>query len=447
LASRAFLVKVGVAVIPRFRPIVNVVIAPQTTEAKGGLFGTPPPAASTGQLPSSAAAAPFSPFFPSAQAQTPPDSGLFGAKPQSPADGRKESDDKQAKERAAAEQTRAEQEKEQRVRETREAELKARIEAERKEAERREAEKREAERREAERREAERKEAERKETERREAERKEAERREAERREAARKEADLRAAAEREAAKKEREKREREMVKRQAEEVKAAQRDIARFKAAEQKAQEREAMIRRNVEQEVTKRKSMDDEDEEQSTSSSKGKFKAPKLPQTEEPPLRIEELLTGLEEHRPPRSTPGVSKKPLIDEDELLISSARLAAHTLSQRRLFDRDMPQSLASSWSSSRSSPYMSQSYEPSTTSAADGGRAFVNGYEVALAPTTRLGLGQSLSRTEQRIRLTGAKGLASKPIAPLLRSTSTKESSKSKSKSKRPRRNYSSSFGS
>lgn len=102
-----------------------------------------------------------------------------------------------------------------------------------------------------------------------------------------------------------------------------------------------------------------------------------------------------------------------LIDQDELLLSAARIAAETLrSGPKIFDimPPEPNSLRSSLGHSSSLPSSQQhsrSQSPLQTN--------VNGYDVAFAPETDLGLGRSLSRTEQRIRRTGGRGLAYKPL--------------------------------
>lgn len=277
-------------------------------------------------------------------------------------------------------------------------------------------------------------EEERKEEEKREAARKEAQRRAEEERKAA----EWKAAAEREAARKEKERREREMAQIQAQEVKAAQCDIAKYKAAEEKAQDRDIELKRAIEQEVTKRKATDEAEEERA--SSKGKFKAPRIPGeaiSSEAPLTVEELLGDFDKPTQPQNPApkelAAAAKSLINEDEMLLSSARLAAHTLSQGRLFHRDVAPHFRSSVSSSSPSPHPASTRSKSLSSVAERDRALVNGYDVALAPSAPLGLGRSLSRTEQRIRSTGAKGLAGKPISSLLQSSGTKEASKRKSK--------------
>jgi hypothetical protein len=102
------------------------------------------------------------------------------------------------------------------------------------------------------------------------------------------------------------------------------------------------------------------------------------------------------------------------VDEDEILLSAARIAAETLrTGPRLLDAFSAPSTYEPWRSSfspgssvASSVAFSRSQSPQQS---------VHGYDVALAPETNLGLGRTLSRTEQRLRLTGGKGLAYKPL--------------------------------
>lgn len=99
------------------------------------------------------------------------------------------------------------------------------------------------------------------------------------------------------------------------------------------------------------------------------------------------------------------------IDEDELLFSAARIAAEQLrTGPKIFDpsADSDQrrfSYSPSSAFSASTPY-AKSVSPPVGS---------HRYQVAYAPDTPLGLGRTLSRTEQRIRSTGAHGLAYKPL--------------------------------
>ncbi|KAH8433141.1 putative leucine permease transcriptional regulator (SAC3) [Aspergillus melleus] len=101
------------------------------------------------------------------------------------------------------------------------------------------------------------------------------------------------------------------------------------------------------------------------------------------------------------------------VDEDEMLLSAARIAAESLrGGPRLSDSfstySEPQRSFSPRSSLNSPFSLSRSQSPQSSFQ-------VNGYDVALAPETDHGLGRSMSRTEQRIRATGGRGLAYKPL--------------------------------
>ncbi|KAK2875658.1 hypothetical protein FQN49_001516 [Arthroderma sp. PD_2] len=241
-------------------------------------------------------------------------------------------------------------------------------------------------------------------------------------REALRKQKEAREEAKRQAEAKERAQRELEQ------ELQAGQREIARRQAAEKRASNQEAARRASIEADITKRKA-DDFTSEPETSYKRASKAARLTPEDE---LSVEELMkVDRPRHKRPQTSNPQPSKPAIDEDELLLSAARLAAHTLSQgARLWDEapDFSQSV-----SSASSSFFGKSSIGSRPSF-DGPRAIVNGYDVALAPSSPLGLGRTLSRTEQRIRSTGAKGLAFKPITPAL-----KPSKKNKDKGKEPQR--------
>lgn len=112
----------------------------------------------------------------------------------------------------------------------------------------------------------------------------------------------------------------------------------------------------------------------------------------------------------------PPAKASPQVDEDEILLSAARIAAEDL-------KNGPSLLEPPAEYSRPDPFRSSVYlrRSFSSSASDLSRSQspisrVNGYEVALAPESPLGLGRTLSRTEERIRRTGAKGLAYKPLA-------------------------------
>lgn len=243
---------------------------------------------------------------------------------------------------------------------------------------------------------------------------KEAARREFEELQAARKEKEKKEAAEREAAKRARD------LKQQEEELKAAREEIRRRETMESKAAERDIARREAIEREVVKRKALYDEREEETSSRNTSKIARLGQRQT----LSVEELLAlemSKQKVTPPR--PRMEQKSLIDEDELLFNAARMAGTELSRVRLFE-GLPflrESISrpSTPSSTFSSSLMGRTDKYTRSASVDGSHATVNGYEVALAPETPLGLGRSLSRTEQRIRQTGARGLAYKPITNLL----------------------------
>lgn len=133
-------------------------------------------------------------------------------------------------------------------------------------------------------------------------------------------------------------------------------------------------------------------------------------------PTLPILEQVKATTE-RKPAPKPEEPKGPVIpriDEDELLLSAARIAAESL-------RTGPSLLESFHEYPEPRPASRSRFSRSLSSVSDLSRsqspsqARVNGYDVALAPDTPLGLGRTMSRTEQRIRLTGGKGLAFKPL--------------------------------
>ncbi|GMG05212.1 unnamed protein product [Aspergillus oryzae] len=156
---------------------------------------------------------------------------------------------------------------------------------------------------------------------------------------------------------------------------------------------------------------------------------KAAKLPKAEPPALHKKSMalssikplpkLPILEQIESMTRKPAAEPKPeppkpsQVDEDELLLSAARIAAESLrSGPRLID---------SWSTRPSEPRRS-SFSPRGSfsssysfSRSQSPQSLVNGHDLALAPDTDLGLGRTLSRTEQRLRMTGGKGLAYKPL--------------------------------
>ncbi|KAJ5176742.1 uncharacterized protein N7482_002619 [Penicillium canariense] len=113
------------------------------------------------------------------------------------------------------------------------------------------------------------------------------------------------------------------------------------------------------------------------------------------------------------------------IDEDEMLLNSARIAAEQLrTGPKIFDEVSPQSMADYnayheyWAERGKRTRSYSSLSPSVTPYAQSASppAFPrHPYEVAYAPDTPLGLGRTMSRTEYRIRMTGGHGLAYKPL--------------------------------
>ncbi|KAL3463972.1 SAC3/GANP/Nin1/mts3/eIF-3 p25 family-domain-containing protein [Aspergillus heterothallicus] len=130
-------------------------------------------------------------------------------------------------------------------------------------------------------------------------------------------------------------------------------------------------------------------------------------------PKLPILEAIESMTARKPVEK-PEPPKPNQVDEDELLLSAARIAAESLrSGPRLLDAFSAPTTYEPWRSS---------FSPGSSVASSGAfsrsrspQQSVHGYDVALAPETNLGLGRTLSRTEQRIRLTGGKGLAYKPL--------------------------------
>ncbi|EEA24393.1 actin cytoskeleton and mitosis protein [Talaromyces marneffei ATCC 18224] len=138
-------------------------------------------------------------------------------------------------------------------------------------------------------------------------------------------------------------------------------------------------------------------------------------------PTLPILEQVKKLTEVKRPLEDETVSSRTSqIDEDEILLSAARIAAEQLKNGpRLLDRTTDYLYTDPFRSStfgrsvNSDSRLSSSLSSSLSGSSPYAR--INGYDVALAPETPLGLGRTLSRTEQRLRLTGGKGLAYKPI--------------------------------
>jgi hypothetical protein len=156
-------------------------------------------------------------------------------------------------------------------------------------------------------------------------------------------------------------------------------------------------------------------------------------------PTLPILEQVKKLTEAKGPIEDETVSSRTsLIDEDEMLLSAARIAAEQLkSGPRLLDRTTDYLYTDPFRSSTfgRSVHSESRLSSSLSSSMSGSSPYarVNGYDVALAPETPLGLGRTLSRTEQRLRLTGGKGLAYKPLQLTPeKATSSKKSTKKRS---------------
>lgn len=156
-------------------------------------------------------------------------------------------------------------------------------------------------------------------------------------------------------------------------------------------------------------------------------------------PTLPILEQVKKLTEVKRPLDDETVSSRTSqIDEDEMLLSAARIAAEQLKNGpRLLDRTTDYLYADPFRSStfgRSVNSVSRlSSSLSSSLSGSSPYAHINGYDVALAPETPLGLGRTLSRTEQRLRLTGGKGLAYKPLQLTPeKATSSKKSVKKRS---------------
>lgn len=139
-----------------------------------------------------------------------------------------------------------------------------------------------------------------------------------------------------------------------------------------------------------------------------------PKLPILERLEKKLEEVKTLTQPRPPTLEETEAEKRRLrqVDEDEMLLNAARIATEQLRSgpklSDLFPGYTPPRL-SSYNPSRSVSY-SPSYTPSMSPPVPS-----HGYRVAYAPDTPLGLGRTMSRTEERIRRTGAHGLAYIPL--------------------------------
>ncbi|OKL63631.1 hypothetical protein UA08_00269 [Talaromyces atroroseus] len=136
-------------------------------------------------------------------------------------------------------------------------------------------------------------------------------------------------------------------------------------------------------------------------------------------PTLPILEKVKQLTQVKEPVQDETVSsRRSQIDEDEMLLSAARIAAEQLkSGPKLLGKASDYSYVDPL---RSSTYFGRSLDSgsrtlSSSESSSSPHACINGYDLALAPETPLGLGRTLSRTEQRLRFTGGKGLAYKPL--------------------------------
>ncbi|KKZ68296.1 hypothetical protein EMCG_06052 [[Emmonsia] crescens] len=215
----------------------------------------------------------------------------------------------------------------------------------------------------------------------------------------------------------------REMARQQEEELRAAELEITKREAAEREAARQDAARRELIEQDIMKRKADFVEEDDETV---KEQYRASR--RISEGILTVEELLsldrpsTNLKS--PARPQPQPASRPMIEsainEDELLFCAARMAANTLANGKQLWHDVPE-FRNSMPMSMSMPpastprFSRSSMGPESSMGTKGPHILVNGYDVALAPTTPLGLGRTLSRTEQRIRQTGARGFASLPI--------------------------------
>ncbi len=165
----------------------------------------------------------------------------------------------------------------------------------------------------------------------------------------------------------------------------------------------------------------------EQETPPPENAFKAPKVPKSEQPPrksmalsslkplpkLPILEQIESMTTRKSAEHKAEPPKPNRVDEDDLLLSAARIAAESLrtGPRLLGGGSAPYE---SWRSSYS-PHSSVGSSAAFSRSVSPQQSVMSGYDVSLAPDTDLGLGRSMSRTEQRIRMTGGKGLAYKPL--------------------------------
>lgn len=192
----------------------------------------------------------------------------------------------------------------------------------------------------------------------------------------------------------------------------------------------REAANKRREESTASRKRAHDEPEEPKPSGGPKAaKISKPEAPQPRKsmalssikplPTLPILEQINSTLSRKPTEQQKPEPPKPKpshIDEDELLLSAARIAAESL-------RSGPR-LTESWPSYYSEPPQSTTFSPASSFSSSmpplsGSQSphqspRVNGHDLALAPDD-LGLGRTLSRTEQRLRLTGGKGLAYKPL--------------------------------
>ncbi|RJE22323.1 MCM3-associated protein [Aspergillus sclerotialis] len=185
----------------------------------------------------------------------------------------------------------------------------------------------------------------------------------------------------------------------------------------------REAALKRR-EEPSTSRKRVHEEQEEQDLGESI--LRASKLTKADETPrktslalssikplpkLPILEQIESMNSYKPVPKKPEPQRTSQIDEDELLLSAARIAAESLRRGPSLFEAMEAYYEPHCSSYSPRSSFSSSLPPSR-SVSSHSRA--NGYDIAYGPDN-LGLGRSMSRTEQRIRMTGGSGLAYKPL--------------------------------
>lgn len=131
-------------------------------------------------------------------------------------------------------------------------------------------------------------------------------------------------------------------------------------------------------------------------------------------PKLPILEQIESMTKPKPEKK-PEPPKTNQIDEDELLLSAARIAAEKLRRGPSLLDDL--ALSTYYEPSRPSYSPRSSFSssiPPSRSVSAHSHTSPSPYNIAYGPENT-GLGRSMSRTEQRIRMTGAKGLAYKPL--------------------------------